>query len=307
MCQSACAKYQRSIPNRHHHLPEVETHRSVSLPIAIGPAVRTLFAKKTKNKDCANRNRHVPSATDRLSTGTVIFPMSKHIDYCLSQSDRTSRSDGIREKAKNKVCQLSCARCHQSILNGHRHLPEVETHRSVPLPVAIGPAVRTLFAKGLKISILPIAIGMCQVPPIACQQAQSYSRCRSTSIIVSPVPNPIGPVVQTVFAKRLKYKVCQSSCAKCHQSILNGHRHIPEVESHRLVPLPFRSNQPFGTLFAKGLKVRIVPIAISMCQVPPIDSQEAPSSSRGGNTSISASPHSDRTDRSDVIRVKTKN
>ena len=167
--------------------------------------------KKTKNKDCANRNRHVPSATDRLSTGTVIFPMSKHIDYCLSQSDRTSRSDGIREKAKNKVCQLSCARCHQSILNGHRHLPEVETHRSVPLPVAIGPAVRTLFAKGLKISILPIAIGMCQVPPIACQQAQSYSRCRSTSIIVSPVPNPIGPVVQTVFAKRLKIK-----CANRH-------------------------------------------------------------------------------------------
>ena len=110
-----------------------------------------IIREKTKNKDCANRNRHVPSATDRLSTGTVIFPMSKHIDYCLSQSDRTSRSDGIREKAKNKVCQLSCAKCHQSIINGHCHLPEVETHRSVPLPVAIGPAVRTLFAKGLKI------------------------------------------------------------------------------------------------------------------------------------------------------------
>ena len=135
--------------------------------------------------------------------------MSKHIDYCLSQSDRTSRSDGIREKAKNKVCQSSCAKCHQSILNGHRHLPEVETHRSVPLPVAIGPAVRTLFAKGLKIRIVPIAIGMCQVPPIACQQGQSYSRCRSTSIIVSP--NPIGPVVQTVFAKRLRIK-----CANRH-------------------------------------------------------------------------------------------
>ena len=96
------------------------------------------YSRKAKNKDCANRNRHVSSATDRLSTGTVIFPMSKHIDYCLSQSDRTSRSDGIREKAKNKVCQSSCAKCHQSILNGHRHLPEVETHRSVPLPVAIG-------------------------------------------------------------------------------------------------------------------------------------------------------------------------
>ena len=144
-----------------------------------------------------------------MSTGTVIFPMSKHIDYCLSQSDRTSRSDGIREKAKNKVCQSSCAKCHQSILNGHRHLPEVETHRSVPLPVAIGPAVRTSFAKGLKIRIVPIAIGMCQVPPIACQQAQSYSRCRSKSIIVSP--NPIGPVVQTVFANRLKIK-----CANRH-------------------------------------------------------------------------------------------
>ena len=134
--------------------------------------------------------------------------MSKHIDYCLSQSDRTSRSDGIREKAK-KVCQSSCAKCYQSILNGHHHLPEVETHRSVPLPIAIGPVVRTLFAKGLKIRIVPIAIGMCQVPPIACQQAQSYSRCRSTSIIVSP--NPIGPAVQTVFAKRLKTK-----CANRH-------------------------------------------------------------------------------------------
>ena len=92
------------------------------------------YSRKTKNKDCANRNRHVPSATDRLSTGTVIFPMSKHIDYCLSQSDRTSRSDGIREKTKNKVCQSSCAKCHQSILNGHRHIPEVESRRLVPLP-----------------------------------------------------------------------------------------------------------------------------------------------------------------------------
>ena len=151
-----------------------------------------------------------------------------------------------------------------------------------------GPAVRTLFAKMLKIRIVPIAIGMCQVPPIACQQAQSYSRYRSTSIIVSP--NPIGPAVQTVFAKRPKNKVCQSSCAKCHQSILNGHRHLPEVETHRSVPLPVAIGAAVRTLFAKGLKIRIVPIAISMCQVPPIDSQEAPSSSRGGNTSISASP-----------------
>ena len=60
-----------------------------------------IIRERAKNKDCANRNRHVPSATDRLSTGTVIFPMSKHIDYCLSQSNRTIRSDGIREKAKN--------------------------------------------------------------------------------------------------------------------------------------------------------------------------------------------------------------
>ena len=40
----------------------------------------------------------------------------------------------------------------------------------------------------------------------------------------------------------------------------------------------------------KKLKLRIVPIAIDMCQVPPIDSQQAPSPSRGRNTSISASP-----------------
>ena len=209
MCQSACAKCQRSIPKK-----ALSSSRGRNTSISASPySDRTsrsdIIREKSKNKDCANRNRHVPSATDRLSTGTVIFPMSKHIDYCLSQSDRTSRSDGIREKAENKLCQLSCAKCHQSILNEKSDLPEVETHRSVPLPVAIGPAVRTLFAKGLKIRIVPIAIGMCQVPPIACQQAQSYSRCRSTSIIVSL--NPIGPVVQTVFAKRLKIK-----CANRH-------------------------------------------------------------------------------------------
>ena len=153
-----------------------------------------------------------------------------------------------------KRLKMNCANCHvpsdtNRFSMGNPIFPRSETHRSVPLPVAIGPAVRTLFAKGLKIRIVPIAIGMCQVPPIACQQAQSYSRCRSTSIIVSP--NPIGPVVQTVFAKRLKGER-QSSCAKCHQSILNGHRHIPEVESHRLVSLPFRSNQPFGRYSRKG-------------------------------------------------------
>ena len=226
------------ILNRHHHLLEVETHRSLPLPFRSDQSVRTLFAKKAKNEDCANR--HVSSANDRFLIGTIIFQRSKHIDQCLS----LLRSDQ---------------------------------------------PVRTLFAKKLKIRIVPIAIGMCQVPPIACQQAQSYSRCRSTSIIVSP--NPIGPAVQTVFAKRLKIKCAKSSCAKCHQSILNGHRHLPEVETHRSVPLPVAIGAAVRTLFAKGLKIRIVPIAISMCQVPPIDSQEAPpSSSRGGNTSISASP-----------------
>ena len=99
-------------------------------------------------------------------------------------------------------------------------------------------AVRTLFAKGLKIRIVPIAITMCQVPPIDSQEAPSSSRGGNTSISASSVP--IEPAVRT--------------------------------------------------LFAKGLKIRIVPIAISMCQVPSIDSQEASSSSRDGNTSISASP-----------------
>ena len=155
------------------------------------------YSRKTKNKDCANRNRHVPSATDRLSTGTVMFPMSKHIDYCLSQPDRSSRSDGIREKAKNKLCQLSCAKCHQSILNGQSDLPEVRNTSISASPIPIEPAVRTLFAKGLKIRIVPIAIGMCQVPPIACQ-------------------------------------------------------HIPDVEAHRLLSLPIRSDQSFRRYSRKG-------------------------------------------------------
>ena len=118
-------------------------------PIPIGPAVRTLFAKKAKNEDCANRR--VPSANDRL-------------------------------------------------LIRHHHLPEVETHRSVPLPIAIGPAVRTLFAKKLKIRIVPIAIGMCQVP----------------------------------------------------RSLVNRHSHIPDVEAHRLLSLPIRSDQPFRRYSRKG-------------------------------------------------------
>ena len=97
MCQSqsACAKCHQPILKRHRHLPEVDESISAS-PIPIGPAARTLFAKKAKNEYCANRR--VPSANDRL-------------------------------------------------LIRHHHLPEVETHRSVPLPIAIGPAVRTLFAK----------------------------------------------------------------------------------------------------------------------------------------------------------------
>ena len=64
-------------------------NRSISAsPIPIGPAVRTLFAKKAKNEDCANR--HVPSATDRFPIGTIIIPRSKHIDQCLSRSVSTS-------------------------------------------------------------------------------------------------------------------------------------------------------------------------------------------------------------------------
>ena len=144
--------------NRHHHLSEVETHRSVPLPFRSDQPFGRYSRKRLKM-------RTVPIG---------MLPM-----------------------------------CHRSIPNRHHHLPEVETHRSVPLPIAIGLAVRTLFAKKLKIKIVPIANGMCQVPPIACQLAQSYSRCRSTSIIVSP--NPIGPAVQTVFAKRLKIK-----CANRH-------------------------------------------------------------------------------------------
>ena len=140
----------------------------------------------------------MPSTTDPLSTGTVILPISKHIDYFLSQSDRTSRSDGIREKAKNKVCQSSCAKCHQSILNW----------------------------------------------------APSSARGRIASISASPIP--IGPAVRTLFAKRLKIRSVPSACAKCHRSILDRHRHLPVVETHRIVPLPFRSDQRFGRYSRKG-------------------------------------------------------
>ena len=136
----------------------------------------------------------------------------------------------------------------------HHHLPEVETHRAVPLLRIITYCDRTsrsdIIREKLKIRIVPIAIGMCQVPPIACQQAQSYSRCRSTSIIVSP--NPIGPAVQTVFAKRLKI-----NCANCHvpsatnrfsmgNPIFPRSKHIDQCQSM------LRSDQPFGHYSRKG-------------------------------------------------------
>ena len=61
--------------------------------------------------------------------------------------------------------------------------------------------------------------------------------------------------------------------------------------SNRLVTsisaFPFPIEPSVRTLFAEKRKTRIVPIG--MCQVPPIDSQQAPSPSRGRNTSISVS------------------
>ena len=151
------------------------------------------------------------------------------------------------------------------------------------------PTVQPFGHYSRKKRIVPIAIGMCQVPPIACQQVQSHSRCRSTSIIVSPIP--IGPVVQTVFAKRLKIK-----CANCYVPsatnrfsmgtvIFPRSKHIDQCLSL------LRSDQPFGHLFAKGLKIRIVPIVIGMCQVPPIACQQAQSYSRCRSTSIIVSPN----------------
>ena len=94
------------ILNRHHHLPEVEIHRS----------------------DCANR--HVPNATDRFPKDTIIFPRSKHIDQCLFHSDRTSRSDVIREKAKNKVCANRNRHVPSATdrFSTGSHLPDVEAH-----------------------------------------------------------------------------------------------------------------------------------------------------------------------------------
>ena len=46
--------------------------------------------------------------------------------------------------------------------------------------------------------------------------------------------------------------MCQSACAKCHRWILDRHRHLFVVETHRIVPLPFRSDQRFWRHSRKG-------------------------------------------------------
>ena len=53
--------------------------------------------------------------------------------------------------------------------------------------------------------IVPIAIGVCQVPPIDYQYAPSSFRDRNTSIGASPIP--IAPAVRTLLAKRLKIRI----------------------------------------------------------------------------------------------------
>ena len=101
----------------------------------------------------------------------------------------------------------------------------------------------------------------------ASQQAPPSFRGRNTSISASPIP--IGPAVRTLFAKKAKNEDCaNSACAKCHRSIHNRHHHLPEVETHRSVPLPIAIGLAVRTLFAKKAKIKIVPIAIGMCQVP---------------------------------------
>ena len=67
--QSACAKCHQPILKKHRHLPEVDEPISAS-PIPIGPAVRTLFAKRLKIRSVPI-GRYVPSATDGFSIGTV--------------------------------------------------------------------------------------------------------------------------------------------------------------------------------------------------------------------------------------------
>ena len=196
LCKCTCVV----ILNRHHHLPEVETHRSVPLPFRSDQPFGRYSRKRLKMRIVPIGMCQVPTI-DSLYTPWSSRDRNTSISappYC----DRTSRSDIIREKKK------------------------------------------------LKIRIVLIAIGMCQVPPIACQQAQSYSRCRSTSIIVSP--NPIGPAVQTVFAKGLKI-----NCANCHVPsatnrfsmvtvIFPRSKHIDQCLSL------LRSDQPFGHYSRKG-------------------------------------------------------
>ena len=61
-------------------------------------------------------------------------------------------------------------------------------------------------------------------------------------------PIPIGPAVRisrdSRKGKKLGLCQSQSACAMCHRSILNRHHHLPKVETHRLMSLPFRSHQP---------------------------------------------------------------
>ena len=118
----------------------------------MGPAVQTLFAKKAKNEDCANR--HVPSANDRFLIGTIIFPRSKHIDQCLSLLRSDQPFGRYSRKTKNKDCA-----------NRNRHVPSATDRLStgtVIFPMSkhidyclssycLGPAVQTVFAKRLKI------------------------------------------------------------------------------------------------------------------------------------------------------------
>ena len=84
---------------------------------------------------------------------------------------------------------------------------------------------------------------MCQVPPIDSQWAPLYSRGRITSISASPIP--IEPAVRTLFAKGLKIRIVPIAISMCQVPTIDfqRHRHLPEAETRRLVPLPFRSNR----------------------------------------------------------------
>ena len=150
------------------------------------------------------------------------------------------------------MCQSACAKCHLSILNRHYHLAEVETHRSVPIPFRSDQLFGRYSRKRLKLRIVPIAIDMCQVPPIDSRQAQSPSRGRNTSISAPPIP--IIPAVRTLFAKRLTIRTKEYANRHVPSATdrFSRHHHLPEVETHRLVLLPFRSDQPFGRYARKG-------------------------------------------------------